>query len=156
MDENYFRENFNSTIKDMDGYKKWLEQYKGSGRDIEADKADYDIQGYYNENPVFNPDGGHFTDKFKKPNHPSFSIESMYHGTLRPDEGNYVGGAWVGDGGQFNVSSEMLKESPATFLQNYFKKVEPNVKLGLPSGLNQTTQFRKTLPKLGLQGEFNY
>lgn len=50
---------------------------------------DYDMEGYIRENPssLFSHDG-HFPDKFKKPNHPTFSDESIYHSELTP------GGHW--------------------------------------------------------------
>lgn len=52
---------------------------------------DYDLRGFYKENPKFdvNDPSQHLTDKYKLPNHPTFSNESMYY---KGNE-NY-GGTW--------------------------------------------------------------
>ena len=39
--------------------------------------ADYDLRGAY-EDGLLPGENGHFSDKFKRPNHPTFSIESKY------------------------------------------------------------------------------
>lgn len=56
-------------------YQKWRSklpknlQYEG----------DYDLSGLWKENPNAQPSANlHFTDKYKKPNHPTFSDESVY------------------------------------------------------------------------------
>lgn len=68
------------------GFQAWKQQYapKDSG-------YDYDLQGAYRAG--FTPDvaTGHFDDKFKKPNHPTFSIYSQY-AKDRPD----LAGTWEG------------------------------------------------------------
>lgn len=41
---------------------------------------DYDYRGYYNQFGNLDPTvSGHLIDKYKKPNHPTFSVESMYY-----------------------------------------------------------------------------
>ena len=42
---------------------------------------DYDYKGYWKQYGGFdtNAANGHLTDEFKKPNHPTFSIESNYY-----------------------------------------------------------------------------
>jgi hypothetical protein len=57
---------------------------------------DYDYRGAYlaGEGPASN---GHFTDRYKKPNHATFSDESIYSGK----DGN-VGGHWVNNGTEKN------------------------------------------------------
>lgn len=41
---------------------------------------DYDYRGYYSKYGSFNPSSNmHLTDEFKKPNHPTFSVESIYY-----------------------------------------------------------------------------
>ncbi len=71
-------------------------------------------------------DRGHTTDKFKKPNHPTFSDESQYSG----QNGN-VGGHW-GDDGTFTPSNTNLTQHTSAELQQYFKQNEPDTKLVLP------------------------
>lgn len=70
-------------------YQKWKQtlpknlQYEG----------DYDLRGFYKDNPNFNvanPEQ-HLTDKYKKPNHPTFSVESKYYKEGMP------AGTWDGD-----------------------------------------------------------
>lgn len=58
---------------------------------------DYDYKGFFDENKkeandlIYDDPNAHFTDKYKKPNHPTFSIESKYSTPENP------GGHWVGD-----------------------------------------------------------
>lgn len=42
---------------------------------------DYDYRGFYNKYGNLTPQttNGHLTDEYKKPNHPTFSIESNYY-----------------------------------------------------------------------------
>lgn len=43
--------------------------------------SDYDLRGYYKKYGGFGTDAanGHLTDEFKKPNHPTFSTESLFY-----------------------------------------------------------------------------
>lgn len=43
--------------------------------------VDYDLRGFYNKYGTLMPTSanGHLTDEFKKPIHPTFSIESRYY-----------------------------------------------------------------------------
>jgi hypothetical protein len=90
------------------------------------DKYDYDMQGWYKENPDVDPKPGvHFPDKFKKPNHPTFSDESIYHNDQTP------GGHW-GEDNSFTPGPTNFKYRNKDELQDYFKKVEPDSSLILP------------------------
>jgi uncharacterized protein YjgD (DUF1641 family) len=44
-------------------------------------ESDYDLKSFWKENPTWTPDNKdvHMTDKYKLPNHPTFSNESMYY-----------------------------------------------------------------------------
>ena len=65
-------------------YTQWLkEQGQNAQRPVGLDQQDYDIQGMFMDRGTFNR--GHGLDTYKKPNHPTFSDESKYHGT--PDIG---------------------------------------------------------------------
>lgn len=63
-----------SEKKEYESWKKTLPknlQYEG----------DYDLAGLWKENPKVKPSADlHFPDKYKKPNHPTFSDESIYFG----------------------------------------------------------------------------
>lgn len=72
-------------------YQKWKStlpqnlQYEG----------DYDLRGFYKENPKFNVTDPkqHLTDKYKLPNHPTFSNESKYYNEQTKSQGGY----WKGE-----------------------------------------------------------
>jgi len=88
-----------------------------------ARDTDYDWRGFFQAlgdqeelGPVYQ-NGGHAPDTWKKPSHPTFSDESIYHGVA----GN-VGGHWQGN-------SYMPGESNPSWLPMYMQRVEPNVRL---------------------------
>jgi hypothetical protein len=92
--------------------------------------TDYDMRGWWKEHGSVDPGGGHFSDKYKKPNHPTFSDESIYSGV---DEN--VGGKWVkGDGGKwsFSASQTNLQHHSEDELRKYFERVESGNTLVLP------------------------
>ena len=69
-------------------------------------------------------------DTYKKPNHPTFSDESQYHGTASPWGVPFEGGRWSPDGKSYTPSATMLKYThPVDFLKNYMKRVEPSTSL---------------------------
>jgi hypothetical protein len=55
-------------------------------------EVDYDLKGFWKENKNWSPENpnSHMTDKFKLPNHPTFSNESQYY---NPKTQKY-GGSW--------------------------------------------------------------
>jgi hypothetical protein len=80
---------------------------------------------------------GHFPDTYKKPNHPTFSDESIYHGKdLGLDNGMKAeGGHWdTGDNEKltFTPGKTNLMFHSAQDLIDYFAKYEKNVQLNLP------------------------
>lgn len=94
------------------------------------DLYDYDVRGFWKDKASF-ADNGHGSDIYKKPNHPTFSDQSMYHGA----DGNY-GGKWSESNGKvtFTPSASNLKNMSPQQLTDYFKRVEPGVILNLPKG----------------------
>jgi len=54
-------------------------------------EGDYDLYSFWKENPTWSPDtpGAHMTDKYKLPNHPTFSNESMYFNKSNKDSAGY-------------------------------------------------------------------
>jgi len=92
---------------------------EGKGKDfIKRQMNDYDLQGAWIENDANQSDNGHFTSKYKKPNHPTFSDESIYA------EGNNPG-MWreKEDGWHYypNKANKYSKE----YLNDYFKRNDP-------------------------------
>lgn len=112
-------------------YQAWgAQQAAQNGRNPAADTYDYDMRGFWKSGQSF-ADNGHAGDAFKKPNHPTFSDQSQYHGV----DGN-VGGQWGGgQSGQpwtFTPSATNLQMHDPGDLQQYFRKVEPGNQLILP------------------------
>ncbi len=100
------------------------------------DTEDYDLRGAWkelNSGDMEQANNGHLGDKYKKPNHPTFSDESIYHGV----DNNY-GGKWLEtpSGMTFEVGPSQEKMWSPKDLQKYFQKVEPNVKLSYPKMLS--------------------
>lgn len=67
-------------------FQRWKQQ--NAPRDS---GADYDLRGAFKEGLAPGPNG-HWSDKYKKPNHPTFSNESKY-AKDRPD----LAGHWEGE-----------------------------------------------------------
>ena len=69
-------------------YRAWKAKYapNDSGED-------YDLQGAFMEGLAPDPRTGHWPDKYKKPNHPTFSVESKY--AVGADAN--LAGTWNGD-----------------------------------------------------------
>lgn len=96
--------------------------------DRQGDLADYDLRGWFAKSGKVAANG-HLTDEFKKPNHPTFSEGSIYHGR----DGN-TGGKWEKDGNKwlFRASKTNLDNLGADGLRRYFGKVEPGNDVVLP------------------------
>jgi len=103
-------DNFNTplTAQENTEFNSWVSTMKntpspsGNGSTVIHPKdnfSNYDMQGYWKDNVKGNSNwaadasNGHFTDKYKKPNHPTFSVESKYA------TGNYkqFAGKWTGN-----------------------------------------------------------
>ena len=82
-EDQYFKSNFNTNLDDdqTKAYAQWIAKESSRiGRNLANDNIDYDLQGAfkkYGEN-VFSAENGHAGDEFKKPNHPTFSDQSIY------------------------------------------------------------------------------
>ncbi|RJO60818.1 MAG: hypothetical protein C4542_08190 [Dehalococcoidia bacterium] len=102
------------------------------GRDAQMDVGDYDIQGNFLAGQG-KDERGHGSDQFKKPNHPTFSVESQYSG-----QGGEQGGTWGEENGQptFTPGPSNLKYHSRKELEDYFKEAEPNVKLKWPEQID--------------------
>lgn len=106
-------------------YKAWAKQH-GRERDVE----NYDLRGAWLElqkGTMSEDERGHLGDKYKKPNHPTFSTESIYNG-----KDGYQGGVWSRNG-NVDVYTPQHKLTPeqAKRLQLYFAQNEEGVALNL-------------------------
>ena len=122
-------------------YKDWL-AYKSKleGKDLSADEQDYDLQSYfnnlkYNDKNYVPKKGIHLEDTYKKPNHPTFSNQSMYS-----IPGIQEGGTWSSNKEgkwAFKPSELNLKNMPAEQMQQYFSEADPNAELDLSEKMNK-------------------
>lgn len=97
----------------------------------QAEMQDYDLQGWWKANPGQNLGDGHLTDQWKKPNHPTFSDQSIYHGV----DGN-EGGRWTELGNEkysFTPGRTNFDNHPIQNMKNYFQQVEPGNTLDVSS-----------------------
>jgi len=88
----------------------------------QRDLADYDMRGAFAAGQL-KPDGrGHLTSQFKKPNHPTFSQDSIWNGF-----DGYTGGHWRQDAKQswsFTPSATNLNMHGIGGLRDYWDKQE--------------------------------
>ena len=125
MEDDKYASRFNTSLGSSDEakFQKWLSRRSAElGRDLSKDLYDYDVRGYWKSGGY--KDSGpasHGTDKFKKPNHPTFSNESIYHG------GQFLGGQWT-DGGFVMGKANRDIWGPER-LRQYMQKYEPGLKL---------------------------
>lgn len=103
-------------------------------------EPDYDYETARREGE--GPDGrGHWTDRHKLPNHPTFSNESVRSGT-----GQNRGGQWIKqpDGtfhflpGPANLRNRSMRE-----LRDYFREVEPGNRVLTPRGAQPIDGFAR-------------
>lgn len=119
--EMMFREKYNTklTPQEQVDFEAWLQdQSKQKGRDVSMDMGSYDLQGYWKNDRTEDGDG-HMTDRYKKPNHPTFSDQSMYSGV-----DGYEGGKWD-DAGGFTPSETTAKLYDKEYYDNLFSS-EPD------------------------------
>lgn len=104
-------------------YQEWAAALGSRGNTY-----DYDLRGAYKAG-AGQSENGHFTDEFKKPNHPTFSDQSKYSSEETPGGkwGRQQDGSWT-----FTPSDTSIALHGRENLQQYFQRVEPKNKLVLP------------------------
>jgi hypothetical protein len=108
-------------------YQQWVgNQSAATGRNVGNDSYDYDMRGWWQANGGADLAGGHLTDQFKKPNHPTFSDQSQYSGA-----DGYQGGTWQQNGNAWSFTPGKGNLYSPADLQDYFKRVEPGNTLNL-------------------------
>jgi hypothetical protein len=134
VDKRDYSSRYNTPLSESElgGFEAWATaQSAAVGRDIKRDLYDYDLQGWFKDNPGTDLKGGHLTDKYKKPNHPTFSQESQYHGMDGEQGGRWAQG---NDGAySFQPGTTNLKNFSKSELSEYFEKVEKGNSLLLPA-----------------------
>jgi hypothetical protein len=140
----FFRGNFNTGLDQEDEFRfhGWMdEQSKFLGRDLSDDLDDYDLRGAYLEVCDCDDDMISWPSKFKKPNHPTFARDSIYHGAENTmTGGEFEGGDWghrEEDGEKvttFRPSAKMLEWThPEKWLKGHFARQLPDVELLIDS-----------------------
>jgi hypothetical protein len=130
-----FTNRYNTTLSTEDeaAFLAWGQQQAAArgGRNPATDVYDYDMRGFWKSGGSFDAGSGHAGDAYKKPNHPTFSDQSRYHGV---DE--YQGGQWGGgQNGQpwtYTPSPTNLRVHGPEGLLQYFQRTEPGNLLVLP------------------------
>lgn len=133
--DEYFRGKYNTPLSadEEQQFQDWIaKQGKKLGRDMADDEIDYDMRGAWKAG-AGQADNGHFPDQFKKPNHPTFSAESQYHGTTDEEGRPNEGGRWITDKDgryvAFEQSNTNREHWPEWAMQDYLQRAEPGVKL---------------------------
>jgi hypothetical protein len=125
MDPLDFTDHYNTPLDPYDE-QTFLQWAKANNR--LNDSYDYDMRGAWKAG-AGQAGNGHYPDTFKKPNHPTFSDQSQYHG-----QDGFFGGRWAQapDGSwDFVPGSANLHFRSSDDLQDYFRKVEPGNRLKL-------------------------
>ena len=121
--EMIYRNKFNTELnkEEKKEFNEWItKESKRRGRDILMDKGAYDVQGFWKSGDYKNIDeDNHGSDKWKKPNHPTFSNQSKYHGV-----DGFYGGNWTEEAGY-----QPSKQTADMYSPDYYKWMfsrEPN------------------------------
>lgn len=126
------------------GFQTWLQDHtSSSGRDMSKDLDSYDLRGAYLNN-VEQANNGHYPDTYKKPNHPGFSDQSIYHGV-----DGFEGGKWTQDP---DDSDQWSYEPSASTLQMHG---ESGVRGYLQRGQGKDPPTQLILPKTPMSYEFS-
>ena len=132
----YWINNFNTDLEPENEkrFQAWLKEGKEKyGVDLSKDIENYDLRGFWlnggYEDEAFRQRKGHAPDTFKKPNHPTFSNESIYDSIMDAEGQVYKGGEWI-DEETFKPSKKMLQEThtPDWYLP-YMEKYHKGLKI---------------------------
>lgn len=88
------KKSYNPNLANSDSaFQQWYlnNTIEGKSNMPYSDKGDYDYYSYFRNGDYKNYQGGHFPDTYKRPNHQTFSNESIYS---TPEN---RGGSWNGD-----------------------------------------------------------
>lgn len=123
-----YSDKFNTVLSpdEEEKYQAWATE-----NHREKDVYDYDLRGAWKElqsGTMSEDERGHLGDKYKKPNHPTFSDQSIYSG-----QDGVTGGVWSRDaeGKDVYTPGRKLSSVEADRLRRYFLRNEPGVVLDL-------------------------
>jgi hypothetical protein len=134
------------TGEDEKAFQTWL---TATGK--APDTSDYDLRGWWKKHGGATPTEGHMEDDFKKPNHPTFSTDSIYAKPGITQAGKWEkkdDGTW-----RFTAGASNLKYHSAEELKKYFEDVEPGNELVLPkTGAQKVYPNQPTTALVGPRG----
>lgn len=114
-----YTDRYNTRLSDAEErlYQSWLRTLPSE----QQNTYDYDMRGAWRAGEG-QGGNGHFSDRFKKPNHPTFSSESIYNGA-----DGYYGGDWLNIDGRdvFSPTETNFEMNSPEWLHRYFAEVEP-------------------------------
>jgi hypothetical protein len=120
------------TPEQRPGFVRWMAELSRVKRyPAWLDLADYDLRGAYLAQ-LARDSRGHMGDEFKKPNHPTFSDQSIYS-TPEAQGGQWLAhwpGRW-----DFQAAPANFRYRSPTELGRYFQQQEPNSRLFLPPAI---------------------
>ena len=123
-----YSDKFNTVLSpdEEEKYQAWATE-----NHREKDVYDYDLRGAWKElqsGTMSEDERGHLGDKYKKPNHPTFSDQSIYSG-----QDGVTGGVWSrnAEGKDVYTPGRKLSSVEADRLRRYFARNEPGVVLDL-------------------------
>lgn len=123
-----YSDKFNTVLSpdDEEKYQAWATE-----NHREKDVYDYDLRGAWKElqsGTMSEDERGLLGDKYKKPNHPTFSDQSIYSG-----QDGVAGGVWSrnAEGKDVYTPGRKLSSAEADRLRRYFLRNEPGVMLDL-------------------------
>lgn len=123
-----YSDKFNTVLSpdEEEKYQAWATE-----NHREKDVYDYDLRGAWRElqsGTMSEDERGHLGDKYKKPNHPTFSDQSIYSG-----QDGVAGGVWSrnAEGTDVYTPGRKLSSVEADRLRRYFLRNEPGVMLDL-------------------------
>lgn len=123
-----YSDKFNTVLSpdEEEKYQAWATE-----NHREMDVYDYDLRGAWKElqsGTMSEDERGHLGDKYKKPNHPTFSDQSIYSG-----QDGVAGGVWSrnAEGKDVYTPGRKLSSVEADRLRRYFLRNEPGVVLDL-------------------------
>lgn len=123
-DPNDFSERYNTKLSPEEEvrFQEWARKENRTG-----DVYDYDLRGAWRElqsGDMTEDARGHLGDKYKKPNHPTFSNQSRYNGV-----DGYLGGTWSEEDGKTVYKATKQNMLSKAQLARYFSRAEPGVVL---------------------------
>ena len=133
------RFNTDLSVENEERFQAWLANTTARyGTDLRGDLRAYDLRGFWlnggHTDEAFRQRRGHAPDTYKKPNHPTFSDESIYNGADSGGGERFEGGRWL-DETTFRPSAHMLRKThKLKWYLDHMRQFGDGVRLDLEEG----------------------